>query len=531
MKKFSTLFTMVFIAVFLITGSGYGQICVDCSNSEKKNISIGYLNEYNTDQTQQTVLGYNNTTNRNNAVAIGSMSLANFSHSYVIGSFSKSRGLHSYVLGSSSEANAAQSYAIGTQAISNSTLAMAIGHYVQARAMEAIVIGVGGINDPLIHNIPHSLAVGFGSTIPTFFVGGASGPTSTGNVGIATTNPLQKLDVNGNVRISGSENTLLFDGAQNGKIVFNSGSGNIGTAEERQPLHFYTSGQNLRMTIDGVLGYVGIRQENPGRELDVNGTIRIVSEATELRQLGDMLSIRSQSQANVALFTSYGLNLPLPSKPYNLTLAGSIQLGATDSDPKIGFRTGDLRFMADDTERMRIKANGKVGIGIDDPKSKLQVHGTISVGYDTHNPDNVNNLIVEGNVGIGTFAPAGKLDVNGKIRTQQLQITENYNAGFLLLADAQGNAVWTNPETITNIGPWSRQGDNVYVEGFRKVGIGTSQPQEALHVNGNVMLGSNGNIKGNRTGWQWFNIFAGSDENDAYISLHSSYNQAGSIKM
>jgi len=63
------------------------------------------------------------------------------------------------------------------------------------------------------------------------------------------------------------------------------------------------------------------------------------------------------------------------------------------------------------------------------------------------------------------------------------------------------------------------------------VGIGTDQPTESLQINGNVLLSNNGNIKGNRTSWQPFKIFAGNDENEPYIALFGNSQNTGSIKL
>lgn len=172
-----------------------------------------------------------------------------------------------------------------------------------------------------------------------------------------------------------------------------------------------------------------------------------------------------------------------------------------------------------------------MGIGITKPEAKLEIRGTVSVGYNVHVPQDQNNMIVEGKVGIGTFAPTEKLEVFGKTRTSQLQIIDGLYPGYLLLSDELGNALWTDPASITNIGPWTRHGDFVFVADNRKVGIGTDQPQQALHIVGNVLLGNNGNIIGNRTSWQPLKIFAGDDENQAHITLHGNHTEAGSIKM
>src|SRR3990172_8807792 len=89
---------------------------------------------------------------------------------------------------------------------------LAIGFSVgtSGNALNGITIG-SGVNtiDKLTNGIPNTLMVGFNSDIPTLFVGASGGVNTTGNVGIATTNPTEKLQVNsGNILIKGANNFM-----------------------------------------------------------------------------------------------------------------------------------------------------------------------------------------------------------------------------------------------------------------------------------------------------------------------------------
>lgn len=66
-------------------------------------------------------------------------------------------------------------------------------------------MGLGVAFNPLVNAVDSSLMVGFGSNIPTLFVGPSDGAGTFGNVGIGlngagTQEPTQVLDVNGNAR-------------------------------------------------------------------------------------------------------------------------------------------------------------------------------------------------------------------------------------------------------------------------------------------------------------------------------------------
>jgi hypothetical protein len=86
-----------------------------------------------------------------------------------------------------------------------------------------------------------------------------------GNVGIGTTSPATKLDVNGNIQITGVGNTLIFD---NSSVKWQQYvNGNEFTLR-------YNGGawsERLRIDTDGNLG---VGTTNPTEKLDVNGTVK-----------------------------------------------------------------------------------------------------------------------------------------------------------------------------------------------------------------------------------------------------------------
>ncbi|MEI6060468.1 MAG: hypothetical protein WCR72_07140 [Bacteroidota bacterium] len=171
----------------------------------------------------------------------------------------------------------------------------------------------------------------------------------------------------------------------------------------------------------------------------------------------------------------------------------------------------------------------KVGVGTTNPLTDLQVNGSASIGYETALPTQAKSLIVSGPVGIGTFAPTAKLDVIGKVRAESLQITTGFNTGYILTSDYQGNARWSDP-TMTDVGAWIRNGNNIYVGSDKKVGIGTETPAEPLHVAGNVLV--TGAIKGGHNDWQSLNLYGNSSETDgAHIMIGNNSTQTGFIKL
>jgi len=82
--------------------------------------------------------------------------------------------------------------------------ATALGYATEAAGDESICIGSGQYSgNKLTNSINSSLMIGFNSSVPTFFVGPSPTTTSTGNVGIATTNPTHDLHVAGDIAVAG----------------------------------------------------------------------------------------------------------------------------------------------------------------------------------------------------------------------------------------------------------------------------------------------------------------------------------------
>jgi fibronectin-binding autotransporter adhesin len=327
----------------------------------------------------------------------------------------------------------------------------------------------------------------------------------SGNVGIGTPSPGAKLDVSGEVRTSSNfiaDNATLgslslrISGTETGRLDnYNSAlrlinfhassatviSGNADISIESigsSAIKFSTSNAE-KMRIDSA-GNVGIGTTSPGYKLDVAGEVR----ANNL--------FRTTDGTNIGLFGS------------SVFASNVIGVGSSNAVP--------LVLGTSATERMRILANGNVGIGTVSPAYKLTVNGDVDVnngailaaqayginlgvsGYDILMPTTTRiaiktsaservSILNTGNVGIGTTSPSQKLHVAGG-RTYLETGNEIYTLG---ISRSGANAYYLG---VSNSGSPDLYFSNnagttrVTLTDAGNVGIGVTGPLSKLHVNG-----------------------------------------------
>lgn len=282
--KTKTFYMVLCTMFFLISSMNlYGQVyCATCDGNYVtgyKASAFGYGNTASGD-TSFVAGGFSSATGRSSFVA-GRHSSATMPYSSVIGSRSSARGAHSFVVGSSSNALGHYSYVLGNNSVAEHDFSFAIGHNLNARG-GGFVIGRGKVDAILTNNYDKTLMIGFGSDKPTVFVSETPYGQQSGSIGIGNvTAPQAKLHIRGDavedatllLQAQGSQSSIFTLAGQTGNIVFSGGSGNIGVAAFRNPLNFYTADQQLnpqlRMTIEGERGFVGIGTATPETRLEI----------------------------------------------------------------------------------------------------------------------------------------------------------------------------------------------------------------------------------------------------------------------
>ena len=225
---------------------------------------------------------------------------------------------------------------------------------------------------------------------------------AAGNVGIGTDSPINNLHVKGSsARDSGIALHTTSNNADDGPLI----SFSRGTSATKEG----TIG-NIRGGREGSGGYLAFSTRNP--------------DATQVDE-----HLRITNDGNVGIGTDSPeteLHVSSPQPP-KLTLERS-----GDSNPaKWSISAGDNKLLFKDEaanqERMRIDANGNVGIGTDSPEAELHVNGTIKA-----DDFNVGGITKDSYLrSDADDSASGELTFNGKVNIRgNLDISDSQNLWF-----------------------------------------------------------------------------------------------------
>jgi hypothetical protein len=266
----------------------------------------------------------------------------------------------------------------------------------------------------------------------------------SGNVGIGTSSPSEKLEVSGSAKASGgyffgSTSSYLYEGAadavnlrvgSDGPFVefIDAGSNVLEFGNASGQLALTTSGTE-RLRIDSS-GNVGIGTSSPGYKLDVLGG----AENTFIR-------VRPNSTATDTAGILFGD-------------AGD----ATSGQIRYSNANNSLRLWTDNSEKLRITSDGNVGIGRSSVSKNLDILGTTAatIRLLSNQPDGTASSTVF------SIGDNGKTNEPGALR---YAVTVGGEASLGL--SALGTSGADRQLTILDSG---------------NVGIGTSSPGSRLHV-------------------------------------------------
>jgi hypothetical protein len=264
------------------------------------------------------------------------------------------------------------------------------------------------------------------------------------NVGIGTTTPNQKLDIDkGRLRFTGNPSPGISQGIEFTDPAGTTLNGFVGVYNDSTTGLYGFLGSGWSFLHNNKNGNIGLQgNTNPRVPLSFSNSV------------GNKISVYDNGDG-----THYGIGLQ----------AAKLQFFVPSASQDMVFGTGSSSSF---TENMRIKGTGMVGIGTATPDKPLTVKvsgmgvsqesadGSAKVGFfthtnaayvQTHNNVNLNfstnNAAAQmtlqagtGNFGIGQTNPSAKLDVAGTVKIAD----GTEGAGKVLTSNASGVASWQN---------------------------------------------------------------------------------------
>lgn len=397
-----------------------------------------------------------------------------------------------------------------THMIVSSSGSVGIGTTAPAYKLDVVagdirIMNVAGPTLNFSDNVDQNWDIGVDATTNDFyFKNGISGVRHVtidngGNTGVGTTNPDTKLHVVGTaetrLRVGSSnassnvvlelrdensptgQGTVITYNNATGETYFNNAlstattdfhfqSGEYGTASDFFALS--NAGGNSIVQLSTATGDAFITYEDAINELAIasDGDLRLTTPTDQ-----DVFYISSGGNIDM---TQAGGNVDMGGQ---LTVDGNgifnskVGIGQTNLSADVGLYVKKAAGTVIKSETTSTNGNPDVWIVDADNNSaraSLQVQG---------NGGAIESLFVasNGNVGMGTVNPSFKLDVAG---TFQSQGNATFN-GSNVYINSDNTVVGNNTTDVVGI-----SGNTMYFPGNGNIGIGTTSPQQALHIFG-----------------------------------------------
>ncbi len=291
----------------------------------------------------------------------------------------------------------------------------------------------------------------------------------TDQVGIGTSTPGAKLDVNGTVNIQG----LAVGTATDRFVVADAITGRLRYRDASAFANFWSrAGNEVSLATSTDLVGIGVTPAS-GVKLHVGGSVRVDALSGGVTQMVVADALGNLTKQTIPVNTNYW------SQTGNVvelvTASNNVGVGVT---PATGTRlhTGSGKIRFDDL----IGTGSRVVIADLNGELSSQPIGNFQNNWTRNSVTGQVQLAVNTDfVGIGTpSGPTAQLHTTGSVRFQSLA---NVGGQNVVTADANGNlSTRTLPSPL-----WERDAANQFtyaVNGGDRIGIGTSSPSSKLHV-------------------------------------------------
>jgi hypothetical protein len=290
--------------------------------------------------------------------------------------------------------------------------------------------------------------------------------TSSGNVGIGTTSPLQPFQVDAGSNIAsfrsvgtGENNKELLIQTGGDRVTLDAKNADDGTATS---LSFELgNSEKARLTTTGL----GIGTTSPAAKLEVKKS-----------SYNAVNAIANFVNGNDPVRVSYDTVVIAQTDVPTLSIVETID-GSQANEQKLTFSVGDNKAVIASTSTATGGMYFNVNRDVDAP------------GYNTGNGITALKISNNGNVGIGTNSPNDKLNIHSSDASDNigLKITRGTQTHGLRLGVNNSHAfLWTTEPQDIAFG--TNDSQRVTIKSNGNVGIGTTSPSEKLDVVGNIEL-------------------------------------------
>jgi hypothetical protein len=321
---------------------------------------------------------------------------------------------------------------------------------------------------------------------------------TVGQVGIGTLVPTSLLHLrqmnstkNADILVEGaySSSKLLLKSPLTGEIDFTSPYGtyaNITGNVTLSSLAFKTTGVERINIISN--GNVGIGTDTPGNKLDVRGIIQAnygVNGLGFFHSNGTNSDFRTEISANLTTIKNSTASLAFATanaERARIDNSGNVGVG-TITPASVGGYTSLTINSLTSGGRIDLQKNGtQFGLIYSAGTNLFDVEATGSstdMRFNTNLAERV-RITADGNVGIGTAAPVTKLHVNGSVTIP----TNNY----LNLSVNNGDTAIQRNGVANGMEFFTASASRMFIADGGNVGVGNNNPTNKFHVTGTTLL-------------------------------------------